>query len=206
MTRLDARGARALIVLVVCFLGVACAKPKPAEFVPFSEKLRMRYAITDAELRELQFYISHQIVLERVAQGGEARVERGRLVARGETWLHQVVVQPGTRGTIEPAAFVGEGEWGPVLEVSFERGAPLRFSPWEPGGAYTLESPPRIPTLAELFGRVVETKRRFEVPFAGDQWWVEAGAAAALLVETDAVERLARTRRVLKGVRAPGAR
>ncbi len=193
-------------LLVVGLLAGGCAKPKPGEFVPFTENLRMRYEITEDELRALQFYISHQIVLERVAVGGEAHVERGRLVARGETFVHQVVVRAGTRGSIEEAGEIGGDVDGITLDVSFEPGAPLRFAPWEPGGAYTLEAPPRVPTLAELWTGMTERRRRFEVPFAGNDWWVEAGAAAALLIETDALERLVKTRRVLKGVRAPGAR
>jgi hypothetical protein len=189
---------------LACLLSAACAKPPPAERVPFSEAMRERYRLGEPELRGLQYYISHQIVLERAVAGGTRRVDHGRLIVRGGTSIHQVVLPPGTPGWIEAPAFVGEGERTHVLEVSFERGAPLRFSPVEPDGAYVLSAPDARPSgaFADLFaswGR----PRRFEVTFAGEKWRVVAGADASLLIETDALEELHSTRRVLPGVRGP---
>lgn len=190
-----------------CLLIAACAKPPPPERVPFSEAMRERYRLGEAQLRGLQYYISHEIVLERAAAGGTRRVERGRLVVRGGTTVHQVVLPPGTPGWIEAPGFIGEAERTHVVEVSFERGAPLRFSPAEPGGAYVLSAPTlvRSGAFSDLFaswGR----PRRFEVAFAGEKWRVVAGADAYLLIETDALEKLQSTRRVLPGVRGPETR
>ncbi len=192
---------------LACLLSAGCAKPPPAERVPFSEAMRERYRLDEADLRGLQYYISNQIVLERAVAGGTRRVEHGRLIVRGGTTVHQVVLPPGTPGWIEASAFVGEDERTHILEVSFERGAPLRFSPVEPEGAYALSAPAAKPsgTFADLFvswGR----PRRFEVAFAGEKWRVVAGADATLLIETDALEKLHSTRRVLPGVRGPATR
>ncbi len=192
---------------LACVLSAACAKPPPAERVPFSEAMRQRYRLGESELRGLQYYISHQIVLERAAAAGTRRVEHGRLIVRGGTTVHRVVLRPGTPGWIEAPAFVGGEERTHILEVSFERGAPLRFSPVEPEGAYALSAPAAKPsgTFADLFvswGR----PRRFEVVFADEKWRVVAGADAILLIETDALEKLHRTRRVLPGLRGPARR
>ena len=55
---------------LACMLSAGCAKPPPAERVPFSEAMRERYRLDEADLRGLQYYISNQIVLERAVAGG----------------------------------------------------------------------------------------------------------------------------------------
>jgi hypothetical protein len=189
---------------LMVLLFAACAKPPPTARVPFSEALRERYRLEDAQLRGIQYYISHQIVLERAAAGGTRRVESGRLIVRGGTTIHQVVLPPGTPGWIEAAAFVGEADRRHVVEVSFELNAPLRFSPVEPGGVYGLSALPRkaTGTLADFFasrGR----PQRFQVSFAGEPWRVVAGADAYLLIEGEALDQWESTQRVLRGVVGP---
>lgn len=178
----------------------ACQSTPPGELVPFTDAMRVRLELGDDELRALQFYASTQIVLERVASKGEGRVARGRLVVRSGTVLHQVVVQPGTPGVIEPGAFIGDAPGGHALEVSFDRGARLRFGASGESGVYTLVDPVRRGLLADLFERLGKPRRTM-VDFDGQRWRVAAGEGAKLLVERDALGRFDRTRRVLPGLR-----
>jgi hypothetical protein len=196
-----------VVLVLACFAFVACAKPPPGKRVAFSEAVRERHQLTDAQVRQLQYYISHQIVLERRAAGGTRHVERGRLIVRGDRTIQQVVIEAGTPGWIEPPAFVGVEEGRHIVEVSFDRGAPLRFAARDPGGAYVLAAPLRKQTGAfyDFFPKW-GLPRRFEVPFAGNPWRVAAGADSYLMFQQDALEKLRSTHRVLPGVVGPGTR
>jgi hypothetical protein len=102
-------------------------------------------------------------------------------------------VEPGV-----PIAAAGAGRQR--LEVSFERGAPLRFAATT-AGTYSLDGDSRG---GFFFGW--GKPPQVEVEFDGAKWTVVTGADSRLLIERDALGKLARTRRVLPGVRAPGSR
>lgn len=198
-TRRRTRAATRWLVLVALSLGCQTTR---GELVVFTEDQRLRYQLDESDLRALQYYLSDRIVLERVAREGEGRVDRGRLIVRSGTAIHQVYIERGTPGVLEPASRVGMDERGRrVLEISFERGAPLRFVA-AANGSYSLSEP-------SVFGGFLSgwTKpRRFEVDFDGARWVVVAGSESRILIERNALGKLARTRRVLPGVRAPDAR
>lgn len=175
------------------------------ELVVFTEAQRQRYQLGEPELRALQYYLSDRIVLERVASEGVGEVERGRLIVRKGTAIQQVYIERGTPGVLEPGSRAGAGRPGerPVLEVSFERGAPLRFAA-DADGTYSLSGAQRGLLSGWLadWGR----PRRVEAEFDGATWQVVAGAESRLLIERNALGKVARSRRVLPGVRAPDAR
>jgi len=200
--RLPQRRAPAVAVLALLVLGGAACQSTRGELVVFGEEQRLRYELRERDLRALQYYLSDRVVLERVRSGGVRKVERGRLLLRAGTAVQQVVIQRGTPGAIEPAARVGETERGFRLEVSFEHGAPLAFLPAGERGGYALARPRASGFLTELLGG----PQRFEVDFAGDAWTVVGGGDARLLIERSALGRLARSRRVLPGVRTRDAR
>lgn len=186
--------------LALIVTSISCQTTR-GELVPFTDSQRLRYELGEDELRSLQYYLSDRIVLERVASDGTGKVDRGRLIVRSGTTIQQVVVEGGTRGAVEPTARIGPSEAGDhALEISFERGAPLRFVAAR-DGTYSLAGRNRG---GFLFGR--SKSPRAQVEFDGAKWTVVAGANSHLLIERDALGKLVRTRRVLPGVRAPGAR
>lgn len=195
--------------LLALLLGAAsCKSPgPPAELVPFTSTLRARYELENEEIQALQYYISEQIVLERVATEGVRRIKRGRLIVRSGTRIQQVVVEPRTPGIVEPSSLIGDSRWGHAIEVSFVPGAPLNFAAHTSDGGYSLASarPSAGGLLDGLFsgwGR----RRSLEVLFDGSEWRVAAGANARLMIERDALGALERRRRVLPGVRLPDSR
>lgn len=192
------------VLWLACALVLACSKPAPTERVAFSDALRERYRLDDTALRGLQYYISHQLVLERAAGSGTRSVEHGRLILRGGSTIHQVVVPAGTPGWIETGSFVGEDGGRHVAAVSFELGAPLRFAAREPGGAYVLATPKakQPASFADFFGSA-GASRPIEVPFADETWSVTEGTDSYLMIETDALRDLQSKRRVLPGVVGP---
>lgn len=195
----------AIWLLLALGLATPGCQTTRGELVRFTEEQRLRYQLGAPELRALQYYLSDRIVLERVAHEGRGKVDRGRLIVRSGTAIQQVYVERGTRGAVEPAAWIGEAADGRhALDVSFERGAPLRFSA-AADGSYVLSAPSQRGLFAGLFSGWTRP-RRFEVDFDGASWQVVEGAESRLLIERNALGKLARTRRVLPGVGAPRAR
>jgi hypothetical protein len=191
-------------LLLAGLLTLGCQTTR-GELVPFTEEQRLHYQLGAPELKALQYYLSDRIVLERVARKGTGKVDRGRLIVRSGTAIQQVYVERGTRGAVEPSAWIGEAANGRhALDISFERGAPLRFSA-AADGSYVLSGPSSGGLFAGLFAGWTRP-RRFEVDFDGAKWLVVDGAESRILIEQDALGKLARTRRILPGVSAPRAR
>lgn len=181
---------------------LACQTAVVPERVALTNALRTRYELTETELRALQYYLSERVVLERVVTDGIRRVERGRLVVRGETVIQQIVIERGTPGVVEPDAALAKGPNAHAIPVSFQPGAPLTFSARLPSGSYFL-APPKGQGLFGEFLASLGGAPRAKVAFAGASWRLAAGREAHLLVERDAVGNLARERRRLRGVRLP---
>jgi hypothetical protein len=195
----------AIWLLPALLLAALGCQTTRGELVRFTEQQRLHYQLGPPELRALQYYVSDRIVLERVAHQGQGEVDRGRLIVRSGTRIQQIYVERGTRGAVEPAAFLGETVDGRhALDISFERGAPLRFSA-AADGSYVLSAPSDRGLFAGLFSGWTRP-RRFEVDFDGGKWVVVEGAESRILIERNALGKLARTRRVLPGVSAPRAR
>jgi hypothetical protein len=198
-TRLAWR-AFAVAVLVALFASPGCQSTPRGELVPFTDEMRQRYQLDSSEIRKLQFYLSDRIILERVAEKGEGRVDAGRLIVRSGTVIHQIVVERGTPGAAEARAEIGDSRDGHAIEISFEIGAPLRFSAAKAGGTYTLVDPIQRGSFADLLASF-GTKRRLVVDFAESPWPVIEGGSAILMIERSALGKLRRTQRVLPGVK-----
>ena len=177
----------------------------PPDLIPFTQAMRERYDLTEDELRSVQFYSSEEIVLERVAVGGVRWIDHGKLQAREGTLVHQIVIQYATPGIVEAGSIVGPHEKRYTIEVSFEPGAPLRFVEQRSDGTYGLErqSSSSLGDWADQLVEMFQPRERLEVEFAGSQWPVVSGAQSKLMIERDALGKIQRKRRVLRGLRHP---
>ncbi len=89
--------------------------------VPMTQNFRTQHNLTDDELQNLQYYVSHTVVLRRELQAGTKQVTPGhalRLTA-GKT-IEEVIIRKHTPGV---AVAVGMD----FIDVSFEQGCALRF-------------------------------------------------------------------------------
>lgn len=190
------------IALLSAVAVVAACQSTPPERVALTTGMRQRYELTDDELRTLQYYISDRIVLERVAIGGHHTIKRGKLIDRHGTLIQRVVIEFATPGIIEPSSRVGSSGPGHAIEVSFDRGAPLRFAARRADGSYSLSGEESGGLLADLFAGW-GVRRSLQVEFGGAEWKAVAGEGARLLIERRALGELVRKKRVLPGVRLP---
>ncbi len=103
-----------LIILTAISLSLYGCSPK----VPFTQEIRQKYNLSEIELKGLQFYTSHDIVLrrgetspnEKITQDGTLKVQDGKKV-------EEIVIKAGTPGVIDQVID------GNRLTIRFEDGA-----------------------------------------------------------------------------------
>lgn len=97
--------------------GVGCAS-----YVPFTHELRTEHGLTDDEVRNLQFYVSHGVTLRREIESGGRQVTPGhKLLLVSGKQIEEVVIPAKTPGV---AVKVGPR----AIAVSFEPGTSLVFT------------------------------------------------------------------------------
>jgi hypothetical protein len=157
----------------------------------------------DELIKQIQFYASRTLVLERQLQSGDAAVHEHRIVTRHGVDFEEVELPCLTPGVVvDVPTLVGDGDIERLraLRVSFEEGSSgLLYKGWKT--TYSLWPTATLPDAyrIELDGNIYLTKFRppdgsAEVP------WIEMHQ---LLVSRSHLEDVKRNRRVLKGNRLP---
>lgn len=108
--------AVALSVLALTTLG-GCAS-----YIPFTHELRTEHGLTDDEVKNLQFYVSHDITLRREVESGGRKVTPGhKLLLISGKQIEEVVIPAKTPGV---AVKVGPR----AIAVSFQPGTAMVFT------------------------------------------------------------------------------
>ena len=203
--------AETAIVAAIALGSLAGCRPA---LVPLTQELREQAHLSDGELKNLQYYVSHTITLRREADAGSRQVTGNhKLVMIAGKMIEEVVVEAKTPG-ICVSADAGR------LSISFEQGTSIEFAPQAarslptPGGfaappevdpfpGNNRPAPPRLDGLfagaymvwVEPKGTVVFMGRRFDA--------VEETPNATLLIDAQSLERVVKKAKVLPGLRLP---
>lgn len=195
----------------------ATAGCRPA-MVPLTQEMREQNHLSDGELRNLQYYVSHTITLRRELESGGRRVTGNHklVVINGKT-IEEVVVEAGT-----PGICVGVDQ--SRLSISFEQGTSLQFVPAHargsssPGGfaappdidPFPGNRPrapePRAPLAEGLFsgGYMLWVEPSGAVPFMGKSFdAVEDASKATLMIDAESLQQVVRKHKVLPGLLLP---
>jgi len=110
----------------------ACSK----NLTYFTQDLYEENNWSEAELKQIQFYLSEDLELYRVAEGGNSSIEGGRIKINSKRKVDQVIIKAGTPGVFE---------FSPKAQryaISFDdSGAYLMFGPGKKTrGRYTLRA------------------------------------------------------------------
>jgi hypothetical protein len=183
-------------------------------FVPFTQEIRDQNRLSEAELRNLQYYVSSTITLRREADSAGRQVTGNHklLVIAGKT-IEEVVVESKT-----PGICVGVGPH--TLSISFEQGSSIDFTP---GGARTYGLDPAFatapvdpdpfpanrgrpsePRSGDIFsgGYMISVGPQSTVKFLGRTFdAAEDTAQASLLIDAEALDKVVKQRKVLPGLR-----
>ncbi|MCI5058769.1 MAG: hypothetical protein MRY83_21835 [Flavobacteriales bacterium] len=120
----------ALLFICGLFILSSCA-PR----VPFTQTIRDENKLSDKELKKLQFYVSHDIILTKGEKKQDGQdIDDGTLVLTSGSSMDQVVIKAGTPGVVEKVIDNNK------IAVSFE--APGKYlvfgDPQGKNGRYTL--------------------------------------------------------------------
>jgi hypothetical protein len=182
--------------------------------VPLTQELRDQNRLSEAELKNLQYYLSSTITLRReLESGGRSVTGNHKLVVVAGKSIEEVVVEERT-----PGICVAVGDRS--LFISFEQGTSIEFTP--PGARASLPVPgfAAAPTLDPFPGNHAQPPDRGpDLLSGGYMLWVEpngsvkfAGKAfepvdestkATLLIDAESLEQVAKQHKVLPGLRLP---
>ena len=143
---------------ILLALGFTSCAPR----IPFTQEIREQYKLTESEMRQIQFYASHDIVLQRGEQTDKSKAtSEGKLTITDSKSVDQVLIKAGTPGVVEKV--IGPNK----VAVSFENGDGryLVFGdPFNKKGRYTL-------LAADWKGN------KGELNYAGKTYYVPASGA-----------------------------
>lgn len=205
----------AAAVLAIGLFATGCA----AGLVPFTQELRDQNRLTDEEIKNLQFYVSHKITLRRELESGGRQVTGSHklLLTSGKS-IEEVVVEDKTPG-------VAVGVKGVVISLSFEPGSSLDFvvEGGKPTGTTDLTPVARNPDPFPGNARppeLIQNQAPAPSSFSGNYWlWVEPTGQVAfqnqpfdavedsnqayLMIDADTLKEVVKKRKVLKGILLP---
>jgi hypothetical protein len=184
-----------------------------ASYVPFTQELRDQHNITNDNLKNLQFYNSHQITLRREVERGGSQVTPGHklLVIAGKQ-IEEVVIEEHTPGVVLAAS-------ESTLRVSFDEGSSMEFQLRGPeplsepvsqrGGFASAPDPfpgnnPQRDESAERHffgtGNYWLIPNGGSVTFLGQSWQAVGDTQQShLVISTESLEEVEEERTVLKG-------
>jgi hypothetical protein len=177
---------RCAVAAVAFFVGLTgCATHK----VAFTQGIRTQYDLGSEDLKNLQYYASSDITLQREFRSEEGEVSKAhKLVAKESGLVDQVIIRAGTPGI---ATQVEET----FLAVSFEPGVSLMFgSPptdWDPERKYKLVAKRWTAT----YGEIDYGGKTFQA--------VEGSRAAYLEVPVESLDAVKKQKKVLPGMTLP---
>ncbi|RMG79117.1 MAG: hypothetical protein D6707_08720 [Bacteroidetes bacterium] len=165
------------------FISAAALLSSCAPKIPFTQAIREQYKLTDDEIKQLQFYVSGDIVLQSVDEIAKGKTTQdGELVIVDGKTVEQVFIKQYTPGVAEK--IIDDKKIG----VSFEPGKYLVF-----GDATDNKGPYRL--LAAEW-----VNRRGKVKYGDKYYYTTPGSSNVyLLFKMKKLNKLRKKQHVVKG-------
>ena len=107
------KNLRLLLFIAIAGLILSSCSPK----IPLTQSLREQYKLSENDLKSLQFYNSHEIILNRAQRSAqEQETVEGTLTIKNDRSLEQIVIKAGTPGLVLTVPGTN------TMAVSFEAG------------------------------------------------------------------------------------
>lgn len=166
----------------VFFLLLSVSLCSCVEKVYFTQQMRDSLGNSGIGLDEVQFYNDRHIVLKRVVPKDTAQIKSGRLSMGNEKMTELIHIKRYTPG-------ICENEDGNLLKITFEEGDEkfIVFQSNKEGGYFRFSNTQRFVNLKD------------KVPYGDQQYVVEQGNNARLVVNKSQFNKLEIEKRILKG-------
>jgi hypothetical protein len=143
-----------IVVALISSCSTGCGDGKTK--VPFRESLVQKYSLTDADLQNIQYYLSSSITLSReVTRDYKSGRVNSKLVERDGKSLEEVYIPSGTPGICTETKIVKSGflnlSTTKVMFISFESGTVMLFVE-DSNHRWTIAHPSNDVTLFEPHG------------------------------------------------------
>ena len=181
-SKLQKQMKKHVIILFGAVLFITSCAPR----IPFTQTLLEQYKLKDNELKSLQFYTSHNIILNRGERSEkEQTTEEGTLTIKSGNYVEQVIIKAGTPGIVEKVIDRNR------IVVSFEVGENkyLEFGATNPkvNSRYTLLAPKWV-------------NNKGEIKYAGKTYYSSSGSGNVyLLFKMRKLHKYSKEQRVVKG-------
>lgn len=100
-----------LLFAVIAFLFSSCKN-----LVPYTDAMKKKYGWTEDQVKRIQFYVSHDIVLHRELTKGSTEIVQGKIKTIRGSKVDEIIIPTGTKGVVTEMPREGK------LLVSFEMG------------------------------------------------------------------------------------
>lgn len=151
----------------------------------FTQRLYEENRWTDNELKDIQFYVSRDIVLRRQVRDGSSEIVEGKIRMKDGRKVEEIVIPRGT-----PGVFVFSPKFK-RLAISFEAGDKDKYLMFGPN--------PKVENKYVLLASEWD-RRQGKVTYDNRAYYVDADDAfAALMVDLKRVSRVSVRSRVAKG-------
>jgi len=127
------RRAKSLLIAVIGLLIAPLLVGCGARLVPFTHEIRTQYNLTDDEVKNLQYYVSHAVTLRRELDSSDRQITGShRLVLTTGKVIEEVIVEkktPGIAVSVRPDTLVVSFDIGSQLEFALRTGTPVQPQP-----------------------------------------------------------------------------
>ncbi len=170
-----------LAILGICTLFLSACSPK---LTPFTERLYDENSWSEDELKQIQFYLSDDIILRREVEKGASKIEHGEIKMVDGKKVEEIVIRKGT-----PGVFIFSPKED-RFAVSFE-GSDDRYLMFGPNP----KASDRFVLLASNWNR-----SKGQVTYDGKRYYTPSRSAyATLLVDLKRVRKISVKSRTAKG-------
>ena len=174
------------IFFLSSFLGLLLTSCSPT-LTPFTQKLYEENKWTNDELKQIQFYISDDIVLRRKAENGQTTIKEGKIKTINGEKVEEIIFREGT-----PSLF----HFSPKEDrfaISFEKSENPKFLMFGPN--------PKLSNRYALLAKDWE-KRSGIISYDGKEYHTSSDAAwACLMVDLKRAHNLEKSTKVVKGAK-----
>lgn len=85
------------IVLLILLINLLSACKN---LVPYTDAMKKKYGWTEEQIKRIQFYVSHDVVLHREAVKGSTDIVQGKIKTIHGSKVEEIVIPAGTKGVV----------------------------------------------------------------------------------------------------------
>ncbi len=172
------------VLFAGCVLVLSSCSPN---LTPFTQKLYEEQNWQESDLKQIQFYVSEDIILQRKYVEGETRIQEGKIRSVNGEKIEELIFPKGT-----PCIYLFSPKSN-RFAISFEQSEPPKFLMFGPN--------PKFGNRYVLLGKEWD-RNMGTISYNESSWYTPSNSAyAGLLVDMKKARSLQKSSRVVKGVR-----